>query len=303
MRSPTMSHARHATALHFRSPAKINLLLEVLHRRPDGYHEIRSVAQGVGLYDELSFTPADQGDVRLTCDAPDLPCDARNLILQAAQALADYAEVPDHCRIHLTKRIPVASGLGGGSSNAAATLAALNRLWNLDLDEAVLQRLAARLGSDVPLFFSLPTASLRGRGEWVQPLTLAWSGWVLLVWAGVAVPTGPVYQAWSPADRRGEERESVVAAIAQARSATELGTLLRNDLEPAVFRVAPRVGALFESLRVCGLQHVRISGAGQTAFVLFDDKQEAESVRDRLVASGIGTGARVAETLAAPWTF
>ena len=147
--------------------AKINLTLEVLGRREDGYHEIASVMQTIGLFDELRFAPSDQ--LTLHCNLPELE-DRTNLVLRAAELLKVHAGYPGGAEIYLDKHIPLASGLGGGSSDAAATLVALNQLWGLDLGHEDLLQLAAALGSDVPFFLRGGTALAEGRGEKITPL-------------------------------------------------------------------------------------------------------------------------------------
>lgn len=296
----TKSDAPVASVLCTQSPAKINLSLDILGHRGDGFHDIRSLVLGIDLADDMRFERSDAGVVQLTCDDPDLPTDGGNLVTKAAVALADRAGHRSlGARIMLKKHIPIAAGLGGGSSNAATTLAALNHLWQLDLPADELSSMGAELGSDVPLFFALPSAVISGRGEIVRPVSLRWSGWVLLVFAGRTVSTKDVYAAWSsghtPTDVQDRWRE-----IAVAETADQVARLCSNDLEQAVFRIAPSVQALHQSVRASGAPHVRITGAGQTAFVLFDDPQEAEVFRLKLVSSRIGTGAAVVKTLDGP---
>ncbi|NOT01247.1 MAG: 4-(cytidine 5'-diphospho)-2-C-methyl-D-erythritol kinase [Phycisphaerales bacterium] len=296
----SLANAPSVAALRGKSPSKVNLSLEILGRRVDGFHEIRSVVLGVGLFDELDIASTDDGSIELTCDDPALPTDDTNLVVQAALALKRHCGTPDHgARIRLTKRIPVAAGLGGGSGNAAVALQALNRLWGTGLDDDALRSIGASIGSDVPLFFAMPSSMVGGRGEEVTPVELAWSGWVLLVFAGVAVSTADVYRAWRAGDR------SVAVAdraerLLLARSAAEVGALCVNELEPAIFRVAPIVGELHKAVQRAGAGHARISGAGQTAYVLFDDPEEAGALRRKLDECGVGVGACVVRTLNVP---
>lgn len=289
----------HSLALRARSPAKVNLTLDVLGKRGDGYHEIRSVVIGVGLYDTLDFRSAADGALRLGCDDPELPTDDRNLVIKAARALADASGLSPNAGITLEKRIPLAAGLGGGSGNAAAALAALNRLWNLHLSNDELMKIGAAVGSDVPLFFALPSARISGRGEVVESLEMHWSGWVLLVFAGCAVSTKAVYETWTEGDRAGDACDRT-ALLAAARTAHELTLLCSNDLEPAVFRVAPRVRELWEAVRSATGRSPRITGAGQTAYLLFDDPREGESVRSLLVSRNIGTGSCLVPVMTGP---
>ena len=158
--------------LRLRAPAKLNLYLRVLGKRPDGYHEIETLFERIDLADELTIEPhPDQ--LLLTCDAPELSCGEDNLILKAARLLQQVGGTHQGARLHLIKRIPIAAGLGGGSSDAAATLLGLNRLWGLGLTPSRLRELGASLGSDVPFFLAdAPWAIGRGRGEVCEPLDL-----------------------------------------------------------------------------------------------------------------------------------
>jgi 4-diphosphocytidyl-2-C-methyl-D-erythritol kinase len=290
-------------ALSARSPAKVNLILDVLGHRADGFHDIHSVVLGVDLADEMRFEDAPAGTLALTCNSSEVPSDEQNLVWKAAHALGQRSSKP--CRgaaIELVKHIPVAAGLGGGSSNAATSLLALNALWDLGLDKNELAHIGAELGSDVPLFFDLPSVVVTGRGEVVRPAPISWSGWVLLVFAGVAVSTKDVYTAWSDmgGPRAADADRARFADLARATSADQVATFCSNDLESAVFRVAPEVRSLYEAVCQTGAEHARVSGAGQTIFVLFDERDEAESFRSKLHSSGIGTGAVVVKAPATP---
>ncbi len=292
MMNTTMAATDTPTALHARSPAKINLALQILGKREDGFHEIRSIASGVDLCDRLTFRRTDSGPVTLRCNARDLPTDDNNLIIRAANLLRERTGTAWSASIELEKNIPVAAGMGGGSGNAAITLSALNRIWQTHCDDGELTDMGAEIGSDVPLFFHLPMAEVSGRGEIVSPITIRWSGWVLLVLAGCPVSTPEVYGNVKPGDRsrRGDD---VFSELKMATSARDVSERCFNDLEPATFRVAPRVASMCEAIRSAGAPHVRVTGAGQTAFVLFDDFGEADNLRRRLITSGIGSEACV----------
>ncbi len=180
-------------ALTLSAPAKINLVLEVLRRRPDGYHEIRSVLHTLDLADTLVIRSGPPG-VHLTRDRADLSTGPDNLVLRAATVLAEALHVRPAVSLHLVKRVPVAAGLGGGSSDAAATLLGLCRFWRKRPDPKHLTALAAGLGSDVPFFLSGGCAEVRGRGERVHPWPAVPGLWVILVNPGIAVPTADVYR-------------------------------------------------------------------------------------------------------------
>lgn len=279
------------TQTSVRAPAKVNLTLEVLGRRPDGFHELRSLVIGVDLCDRIGCWGQTERGIELSSSDPAL-CGPQNLAFKAAEKLAERVGREPALRIEVQKAIPVGAGLGGGSSDAAATLRLCNHLWGDLLDDRQLALLGAEIGSDVPLFFSLPSAVMSGRGELVEPLSLSWSGWVLLVFAGPAVSTRVVYHAWRPADAqpcasRTEER------IAAASSAGELTGLLYNQLEPAVLRVSPAVAQTRADLERLGVGPMRVSGAGSTLYRLFDEKQAACRIADEVVNRGIGAAATV----------
>lgn len=290
MGTMTQSPADSPSSAHhlIKTPAKVNLWLQVLGRRADGFHELRSLAVAVGLFDELTFESAPAGQFELRCDEPALAKGDQNLVVRAARLLAERTGARHGARITLRKRIPVAAGMGGGSSDAAATLVELNRLWQTGLSAEALAALGAEIGSDVPLFFCLPAAQLAGRGEQVAPVGMQWSGWALLILGGVEVSTPKVYGAWRAEDVELAGRDGISRLLA-ATSAEEVGRLLANDLEPAVFRVCPLVGRLCEQIRGILDAPVRVSGAGSTLFALFDSPQQARRAADRVEWLGLRT--------------
>lgn len=255
------------------APAKINLTLEVLGRRDDGYHELRSLVIGVDLADHILCQISPEPGIRQQCDSPALNND-NNLVVRAARTLAHRCGREPALRIDLQKRIPVGGGLGGGSSDAAATLRLCDSLWKSGLDAAKFAAIGAELGSDVPLFFSLPSAVIEGRGERVSPVRLRWSGWVLLVCPPIPVSTAEVYRAYRAEDSdvfpSGTDRD-----ILQAASAVELSGMLSNHLEPAIFRVCQTLRELRDELCSLDLSSIRITGSGSTLYCLFDDPEPA----------------------------
>jgi len=257
-----------------RAPAKINWTLRVLGRREDGYHEIESLVLAVTLYDELAFSPRGDGRFVLTCDDPGLPTDDGNLICRAAAVMASEVsgQVGLNCR--LTKRIPVGGGLGGGSSDGAAALMALNRLWSLDWPKERLMAAAARLGSDVPFFMAGGPAVIRGRGERVEPARLAWHGWIVLMLPDLAVSTAEVYRAWRAEQTAAAVRE---AAIGNGPVPPAVGWMKRayNMLEQPAMAVCPAVGKLMARAAELLGRPVRMSGSGSTLFTAYDTEIEA----------------------------
>jgi len=276
------------------APAKINLTLDVLGRRPDGYHDLRSLVIGVDLRDRVSLRAADGAGVALACSDPSLS-GSDNLVVRAIEALAAYLGRPIGASVRLAKNIPVAAGLGGGSSDAAAVLRLCNHAMALGLTSAELASVGASVGSDIPLFFSLPSVVLTGRGECVRRAEMAWSGWAMLAFVGEPVSTAAVYSAWRPEDSAGDSADRI-AAILSATGAEAITPLLTNDLEKAVYRVAPGVAEAARRVEGLGIGPVRVSGAGSTLFGLFDDRDDAERAARRWMDCNMGMGTAVVAT-------
>jgi 4-diphosphocytidyl-2-C-methyl-D-erythritol kinase len=273
------------------TPAKLNLTLDVLGKRPDGYHDLCSLVMGIGWYDRLWATRRERGASLLHCTQPELN-GPENLVLQAVQAFSRRTGRRLPLQLQLDKHLPVAAGLGGGSSDAAATLRLCNRIGEFRLSGAQLGAIGATVGSDVPLFFSLPAAVMRGRGEEVTPVELAWSGYVLLVVEPVAVSTPAVFADWHHADANDLPRDQAKAAAA-ATTAEELASSLSNHLEPAIFRVAPAVRIRYDALSALGMGTVRVSGAGSTLYMLFDDEPSARAAQVEVDRQDWGVATRV----------
>jgi len=276
------------------APAKINLTLQVLGRRPDGYHNIHSLVIGVELQDRVTCRHSPGGGVEITCSIPELAIPS-NLAAKAAVRLASHLGQPCDVQLDIEKAIPVGSGMGGGSSDAAAALRLCNELWNGELGSDELARIGAEVGSDVPLFFALPSAVISGRGEVVRPISLNWSGWILLVFAGIPVSTAEVYRRWRADDCRASSSEWIQAAE-RATTATELMELSSNDLAPAIFRVAPQVKIAHDRVERETGAAFGITGAGSTLFRLFDDRQAAEETMQCMIRGNEGLSAMVVAT-------
>jgi 4-diphosphocytidyl-2-C-methyl-D-erythritol kinase len=255
------------------APAKINLILEVLGRRGDGYHDIRSLAVGVGLHDRITGSIPNREGLTLQCSEPTLDS-GDNLVSRAALAVARAAGCDPQIRLRLEKRIPIAAGLGGGSSDAAGTMQLCNRIWGAAMSTEALIHLGAELGSDVPLFFRLPAVETSGRGECAAPVSLAWSGWALLVTPPIHVSTARVYGAWQAGDVARSHSICIQTLCAMHR-ADELNEHRVNQLEPAVYRVAPKVKWAQEAVESLGVPATRVTGSGSTFFRLYDDEDRA----------------------------
>ena len=263
------------SALVVRAPAKVNLFLEVLRRRPDGYHDLATLMVAVGLYDTLEFKEEATDAVVLHCDQPKLSTGPDNLICRAVELVRQTAKVSKGVSIRLWKRIPLAAGLAGGSSDAAATLAGLNRLWKLGWDRAKLVELGAQLGSDVAFFFSTPAAWCTGRGEIVEPVKLGRVLDFVLVCPPVGCSTAEVFRNLAvptePLDGDELRRAAVEGDV------EKLGVLLHNRLQPAAERLCPQVAALHRELAQLRPAGQLMSGSGSTVFALC--RQPGEAIR------------------------
>ena len=264
--------------LTVKAPAKINWSLFVLDKREDGYHNILSLLHCIGLYDILEFELSD--NLTLESDL-DLPCE-RNLVYKAASLLKNYSGTEKGARIILRKEIPLGAGLGGGSSDAAHTLMALNNLWELDFGKAELKALGSALGSDVPFFFDGPLAEAEGRGERLTSVPVAKSYVLLLVKAGCSVSTSWAYGAVdSEGEGKVEKIENKINNIQLIYRALAAGDIYsiagnaHNDFENAVIGHYPVIGDVKERLLKNGAVMALMSGSGSTVFGLFEDENTA----------------------------
>jgi 4-diphosphocytidyl-2-C-methyl-D-erythritol kinase len=279
-----------SSTLFVRSYAKINLTLDVLRRRADGYHELATVMQTIDLYDTICLTVTDEPDVRVVSTQPELNGDG-NLAARAAQALRQRLTLPQGVGIELDKRIPVAAGLGGGSSNAAAVLLALLHWWQLPLTPPDLLATAASLGSDVPFFLTGGLALCEGRGEHVTPLAPHWPyamRWLLLLKPTIGVSTAAVFRALPTDDYTDGTHSRAVAAALQTEREPQLEDL-HNGLERGVLERYPEVAQAREDLLKAGAAFVRLSGSGPTLFAPFSELASATRVRLRLHEKGYET--------------
>jgi 4-diphosphocytidyl-2-C-methyl-D-erythritol kinase len=279
---------RFGPAVRAWAPAKVNLFLEVLARRPDGYHELATFMVAVSLYDTLEFTEGPAGVVRLACNQPALSTGPDNLVCRAAEALRQRAGLPQGVDIRLRKRIPLAAGLAGGSSDAAATLAGLNTLWRLGWGREKLAELGAELGSDVPFFFATPAAWCTGRGERVEPVALGRTLDFVLVCPPVGLSTARVFQAVTvPSPPQPGDR---VRRAAAAGEVEELGRLLHNRLQAPAAGLCPAVSDAHARLAALAPAGVLMSGSGSTVFALCRGPGEARRLRRALAPETDGGG-------------
>ncbi len=304
-------------SLTLRAPAKLNLYLAVIGLREDGYHEIASLMQMVGLYDRLRFQSRPSG-IRLTMEGADLPTGRENLVFRAASLLRREARrngcAVGGAAIHLTKKIPIAAGLGGGSADAAATLAGLNRLWGLKWPRKRLAALGATLGSDVPFFFHGPTAWVTGRGETVQrihlpalPAPSAMEGrdaWIVLVDPGTPISTAWVYAQYAQSIAAKERPQSNLPPAMRSPDAERIARLARrprNDLEKVTLPAYPALIRIKKQLRHMGGTAPLMSGSGATLFATFFQKRQALLAAAMIREQGLGRAWTVRALQRAPF--
>src|SRR5262245_9159779 len=262
------------------APAKVNLFLEVLGKRPDGYHEIATLMLAIRRFDTLSIKEETSGEILLHANRFDLSTGPDNLIVRAARLLKKHTGCLRGCRIRLVKRIPMAAGLAGGSSNAAATLLGLNRLWQLGLQTSDLEKLGAELGSDVPFFFHLPAAWCTGRGELVatvkfpQPLDL------VLACPNFGCPTAAVYREAKVPDKPRDG--AAMLAAAAAGDVEAIGRQLHNRLQPAATAIAPKIAEYQQRLAAMNPAGAMMSGSGSTLFAVCRNGDEAKRIAKEL---------------------
>jgi len=276
MPSPAFSEASPLPA-----PAKVNLGLHVLARRADGYHEVETVMLSIGWADALAAAPAH--DLSLTCSDAALPTDGGNLVVRAAEALADWAGIAPRARLHLDKHVPYGAGLGSGSSDAAAALRLLARLWNLDVPRDAMHALAASLGSDVPFFLDGVPALATGRGEILTPLDVPPMPFVLtVVVPPVHVPTAAAYGLLAP---RADGRPDLAAVVASADPERWRRELV-NDFQAPVEAAYPAVGDARQALEAAGARYAALSGSGSAVVGVFDTPDEAQAAADDAETNG-----------------
>ena len=303
LRSGAM-HVRHtATHVEILAPAKINLFLEVLARRPDGFHEIETLMAAVTVFDTLTFTGAPNPAIVFRCrwahgivaatrptgesSLGEIPTDSRNLVVRAVELVRERAGHSSGATIELVKRIPAAAGLGGASSDAAAALVAANIGWQLHWPLDRLLELAAELGSDVPFFLTAGYAVCRGRGERIEPRALPRLH-LAIVRPPAGLSTPAVYARCTPS-REPCGVATVAAALVKGNAITAEANGWKNDLQPAARSLSPWIDKSLAALDEAGAVKWQMSGSGSSCFGLCRSARHARRVASRLRARGIGT--------------
>ena len=280
------------------APAKINLYLEIIGDRSDGFHELVMILQSIGLADRVDIKPSDTQKIYIYCDHPLVPEDETNLAYRAAQLMckvfpdvhANYGGVS----IRIAKNIPVAAGLAGGSGNAAAVLVGINLIWNLGLTQPELQELAAKLGSDIPFCVSGGTAIATGRGEKLDSLPNLDNIWLVLAkYDNIGVSTPWAYKTYRQQygdfyisdaagikSRTAKVNSSPLVNAIVNKNAKEIGKLIHNDLEKVVLPEYPQVAKLKSAFAAQDILGTMMSGSGPTVFALCESEAQAIAVKD-----------------------
>jgi len=272
------------------APAKINVVLRILDRRADEFHNLWSIMQTVALEDEVQIRlRADRQDIQLKCDAVQLAVDQRNLVYRTASEVLARTQQSIGLDIELRKRIPMGAGLGGGSSDAAATIIGLNRLLRLEWSQAQMAEVGQSLGSDVPFFLFAPSACVSGRGETVRPIVVEGARWVVLVNPGFAVNTKWAYQELA-ATRTAVKPLSPVQRELDRQSGVSWAQLIasaENDFEAPVFAAHRKLLEIKQRLQANGAEIALLSGSGATVFGVFADEARAHLAQAQFVSENL----------------
>ncbi len=264
------------------APAKINLGLHILFKRPDGYHEIETVFHRIDWYDRITLRPRKRG-ISLSCNLPYIPTDDRNLCVRAVKQLFALTRYDGGLHIDLEKHVPVGAGLGGGSSDAATVLKGVNDLYEFHAPDDVLFNIAGHLGSDIPFFLGAKTALATGRGEKLENLALELPYTILVVYPDVHVSTKWAYQNLQPSSyQRENERAPSLKEIWLEGSIDLIRNHVRNDFEPTIFPSFPVIGEAKEMLYSNGAAFALMSGSGSCVFGLFSNRETALACVERL---------------------
>lgn len=269
-------------SIRCRCPAKINLYLDVGERREDGFHEVTTVIQSIDIFDELSIEERAENRISMECSLPGLPADRNNLCWKAAELVRDLTGCGKGLHLALKKGIPVAAGLGGGSSDAAGVLLLLNRLWKLGLSTRRLEEMGARLGSDVPFFIRAGTALCTGRGEEITAIENAPSLAYILIKPAITASTAAVYESMSCGSLPPHPSVDEFIALLRSGDSSRIAKRLWNRLESGDSPHLIEVKRVMKLLGRSDLLGCRMSGSGPSVFAIARDLETAHSVEEEL---------------------
>ena len=266
--------------------SKVNLGLDVLRRRDDGYHEVRMIMQTLKLCDELYFEETQKKEIRIVCNSENLECDENNLIYKAARLIMDEAGIDRGLDIRLKKNIPIAAGMAGGSSDAAATLVALNKMFGIDFDIAKLKEMGVKIGADVPYCIEGGTQLSEGIGEKLTRLKDAPQCFVVVAKPHIGVSTKYVYENLHVETIKTHPNIDAMLKGIDAGDLIEISSHMENILENVTEKKYPVIAMLKSKLKSMGALNSLMSGSGPTVFALFDDKDKADKACEAVLDTG-----------------
>ena len=274
------------SSLTLQSPAKVNLFLRVTGKRPDGYHNIVTLFERISLCDTISLTATAKNKIQIQCAHPHVPQGRKNLVYKAAEMLKDDFGIRQGVKIFIHKRIPVAAGLAGGSSNAATALKGLNQLWRLRLSKNQLLSYARKLGSDVAFFlYDCPWALGTERGDHIRPLRLKTQLWHIVVTPKVKIYSRTVYERLKLKLTKKNDDVNILIQSLRKNDIFQVGQVIQNDLEATILRLSPSLATLKKRLNSLKSQGVMISGSGPSVFGLLLTQSEGQKLKRLLMRS------------------
>jgi 4-diphosphocytidyl-2-C-methyl-D-erythritol kinase len=270
-------------SITLKSPAKLNLYLKIVNKRPDGFHNLTTLFERIDLADEINLSHEPSGRIRVSCDHPHVPTGPKNLVYKVAAVLKQDFGVKEGVHIAIQKNIPVAAGLAGGSSNAATVLQGLNKVWDLKLSRAQLVKYAAKIGSDVAFFlYDCPWALGTGRGEVIKTLKIQAKLWHVLVVPRVKMLTKRVYGALNLKLTKSGHGVNILTHSLGKNDIRKVGSLLLNDLEQPIGRLEPRLLKVKKKLLAFKTAGVAFSGSGPSLFTVVESKKQADEIKSIL---------------------
>lgn len=261
--------------VRLKAPAKVNLILDILDKRPDGYHEVKMIMQAITLFDFVTLRRSQNSGIVIRSNVPELAGDETNIMWKAADLVRKTFGIREGVELVLEKHIPIAAGLAGGSADGAAVLKGLNRLFQLNLSREELMKLAAQLGSDVPFCLMGGTALATGHGEMIRPLAINADLFMVLVKDNFSVSTKDIYQRFQLNDHH-PNTERMISAL-EKKDVAEISSNLGNLLESVTFSLYPHLEKIKKELGNAGALGVLMSGSGPTVFGLFPTAEKAQN--------------------------
>lgn len=267
-------------SLILQSPAKLNVYLKALKKRPDGFHEIQTIFERISLCDEIRLKSNSSGKIVIKCKHPHVPTGSKNLCYKVARLLKDECHIIKGVDIVIKKRIPVAAGLGGGSSNAATMLLGLNQLWQLGLSKSKLVAYAKEIGSDVPFFlYDSPWALGTGRGDCIKKINLKTKMWHILITPKIKLYASKVYGALNLQLTKNRDNANILIDYLKDNNIKGVEKSLLNDLEQPVLRLSPQLKRLKKRLKSLNIKGVMISGSGPSVFGITESEKHAKDIQ------------------------